>query len=960
MDNILKFTVDVNTASGEIALGRLGGATTRVGTDAVKAGGMFSASFGSGLVANISHVTQIVTNLSNMIGTATAKVSEFVTASNTQNMALKGLSEVSRAYGQDMQTANKYAQELTNDGLMKLTSASQTLKFLMASKFSISEAMDIAKSMKDIGAFNNTVGSVDQAMVDAAKGFKTGSIELIENIGLTQKLSAVMKDAGVDVSNGIDLTNSAAQRQAVYNMIMAEGNKFQGNAAKLAQDNSGAYAQLGNSIETAKAKVGDILNIGLVPLARITGDLVKSGSALDGVITTVAVGVTVALIPAVIGLTAKTWALVAAQTAATGGLNLVAASVAALTIGGAVYVASLDSSTEAIKKQASEIANLHERIEQLKNALPSMTEDQKRLELERLNYMLELRKSENISVTKQWFAQKEIVEKREKLRSWDLDKEREKFRQLEILRQTNISVMGVYSQKIALLEQSADSKKVTEFSAKSKEDYLNHLLEMKKAGAEFTKTEEEIFNNNFTTVSAYVTKTGKVVEASYRRKSELSDKATETEIKKLKEANSYLWANEEHREKFAEEAWKNQHERNKTRYESQLSENKRNNEELDKLNIDKWNKELNATKEYYETVKFADEKYIDWKKAEIVKELQEKGLTDDQVKAASVVLYADLTEQHKKYIEEKKKLDETFATKMAKGFAESALSGMQSEIDSILNYKRRRTNAEYDLDRKLSESNYKASVKRIDDELKAEKRGSDRYKQLQLERQKLDADYAKSKSELDAQQEADNLSGMERVQAVLKAGMKSGIQATASFVAAKVFEKVWAGQPWFTAIVAAPLLAATTYAAVSAFGGMFEQGGRVPGGVLTGVSHKQGGIWINAEGGEYIMSRKAVAKVGVENLDALNFGHSLPVLRPKLPAYEIGGVVNYGFVPAGGMSDAKMDRMIALLEANNKINYGKDQTVVIYQKDVDPKIVAKKANKGNKDLTVTRRIGGSI
>ena len=137
---------------------------------------------------------------------------------------------------------------------------------------------------------------------------------------------------------------------------------------------------------------------------------------------------------------------------------------------------------------------------------------------------------------------------------------------------------------------------------------------------------------------------------------------------------------------------------------------------------------------------------------------------------------------------------------------------------------------------------------------------------------------------------------------------------------------------------------------------MFEQGGRVPGGALAGASHKQGGIWINAEGGEYMISKKAVARIGVPVLDQLNFGSSLPVLRPKLPAYEVGGEVKYGFVGGGGFSEAKLDRMIRLLEDNNEINYNKapDQ-IIIHQKDVDPRIVAKKANKGNKDLTVRRR-----
>jgi hypothetical protein len=44
------------------------------------------------------------------------------------------------------------------------------------------------------------------------------------------------------------------------------------------------------------------------------------------------------------------------------------------------------------------------------------------------------------------------------------------------------------------------------------------------------------------------------------------------------------------------------------------------------------------------------------------------------------------------------------------------------------------------------------------------------------------------------------------------------------------------------------------------------------GGLLAGDRHSQGGMMINAEGGEYIFSRNAVNRFGVGTLDAMNFG----------------------------------------------------------------------------------------
>lgn len=51
------------------------------------------------------------------------------------------------------------------------------------------------------------------------------------------------------------------------------------------------------------------------------------------------------------------------------------------------------------------------------------------------------------------------------------------------------------------------------------------------------------------------------------------------------------------------------------------------------------------------------------------------------------------------------------------------------------------------------------------------------------------------------------------------------------------------------------------------------------GGLLTGRSHAQGGMHIEAEGGEYIIRKSAVAKLGVPYLDYLNEEGALPFMR---------------------------------------------------------------------------------
>lgn len=123
------------------------------------------------------------------------------------------------------------------------------------------------------------------------------------------------------------------------------------------------------------------------------------------------------------------------------------------------------------------------------------------------------------------------------------------------------------------------------------------------------------------------------------------------------------------------------------------------------------------------------------------------------------------------------------------------------------------------------------------------------------------------------------------------------IVATSSIIAAsagaleKAFSKsatVWDGIAGAVAAIAA---ITSLYASAKSVA-KFEDGG-----LVKGARHSQGGVpftvagqgGFEMEGGEYIMSRKTVERVGLNNLDALNFNRAVPQ-SPKA-RFETGGIV---------------------------------------------------------------------
>lgn len=217
---------------------------------------------------NLSDIKTPLAGIENLMKSAfaVATVAAFTTAvKDSLNVmaqyetAMKGLQKTSEGYGQSALKAMQYAQRLSEDGLITVIDSATTLKNLMGSGFNIEEAFNLATAMKDIGAFNNTVGNIGQAMQDASKGIKTNSIELIENIGLTQRLSGVMDKAGISIANGIDLSNNAAQRQALLNSVLEEGKRNYGNAAEYANTYAGSVAKMQKSFKDLQNEMATLI-----------------------------------------------------------------------------------------------------------------------------------------------------------------------------------------------------------------------------------------------------------------------------------------------------------------------------------------------------------------------------------------------------------------------------------------------------------------------------------------------------------------------------------------------------------------------------------------------------------------------------------------------------------------------------------------------------------------------------
>lgn len=239
------------------------------------------------------------------------------------------------------------------------------------------------------------------------------------------------------------------------------------------------------------------------------------------------------------------------------------------------------------------------------------------------------------------------------------------------------------------------------------------------------------------------------------------------------------------------------------------------------------------------------------------------------------------------------------------------------------------------LNESISESESKLSELKTIFEESTGKRKADALKLYDAETQKL-VQLRSAEANLTSQKKTSEEEA-KKVQAGIEERGRSlaainQIVATSSVIAAsagaleKAFTRgatVWDG---IAGAVAAIATITSIYASAKSIA-KFEDGG-----LVNGPRHSQGGIPFSIggsggyemEGGEYIMSRKSVDRIGLNNLDKLNFDRSTPIT--KSPKFEIGGIVQNSI---SNQSQIDINDRLDLMISQNNALLNKDMYVSV-------------------------------
>lgn len=205
------------------------------------------------------------------------EMNQSIDQANKSQNAILGLTSVSRAFGVNADAAKAAAAALAKDGLMTVNDAATGLKNLLASHFSLDQAIVLMNRFKDSAAFNRQAAlGFGDAVATATEGIKNGNSILVDNAGVTKNLSVILQEAGFSATDVGKASSDAAVRMALFNGILKETNPQLGDAARLADTFAGKQAMAAAQTTVLQQQIGTALQAALLPLLQLLTPIIQS------------------------------------------------------------------------------------------------------------------------------------------------------------------------------------------------------------------------------------------------------------------------------------------------------------------------------------------------------------------------------------------------------------------------------------------------------------------------------------------------------------------------------------------------------------------------------------------------------------------------------------------------------------------------------------------------------------
>lgn len=183
-----------------------------------------------------------------------------VKAAEELSNALMSLQGVIDGQGRSFKDAQKFVADYISDGLVPATEAITAYKNLAMRGYEDDQIQAIMNALKDSAAFGRQMYySLGEAVATAAEGLRYERSILVDNAGVTKKVSQMWEEYAASIGTTANNLTLAQKRQAEVNGILSETVYQMGDAARIADTYSGQTARLQFNLTQLKIAFGNLV-----------------------------------------------------------------------------------------------------------------------------------------------------------------------------------------------------------------------------------------------------------------------------------------------------------------------------------------------------------------------------------------------------------------------------------------------------------------------------------------------------------------------------------------------------------------------------------------------------------------------------------------------------------------------------------------------------------------------------
>lgn len=216
----------------------------------------FTQSMGDSIVA----IGGVVAGLS-LLDAGLSTLRNSVKSANEFEASIAGLSRISERFGYDAQVANQAAKDLSNDGLITLSTAAGGLQKLLIAGVGLPEAIKLMQGYKDQAAFGKS-STIDfnTAVSNLAESFYTENSAIGNLSGQTENWNQILEYGAGVLGKSVAQLSEKERVQAKLIGQQRLNNLVEGDAARLAETNAGKQARLNQTLLEMQVTVGRVTN----------------------------------------------------------------------------------------------------------------------------------------------------------------------------------------------------------------------------------------------------------------------------------------------------------------------------------------------------------------------------------------------------------------------------------------------------------------------------------------------------------------------------------------------------------------------------------------------------------------------------------------------------------------------------------------------------------------------------